>query len=167
MMGYDTMTTLAASKKETLVGMGQIAAGRAPERMKSVLGSCIGLAIYHPRLKTGAMAHIVLPDSAGRDGTPGKFADTAVPEMLRLLKELGAPAHGLVAKFAGGANMFGGAGPLQIGDANAKAIAQALKTAGIRVAGQEVGGTKGLRVTFDCTTGEMTVARAGEPTRTL
>ena len=163
------MATLATSNtaKETLVGMGQIAAGAAPERMKAVLGSCIGLAIYHRRLKTGAMAHIVLPDSAGRDGTPGKFADTAVPEMLKLLKELGTPAHGLTAKLTGGANMFAGSGPLQIGDANAEAVARTLKSAGIRVAGQDVGGTKGRRVTFDCTSGEMTVECAGQPARTL
>ena len=163
------MATLATSNtaKETLVGMGQIAAGAAPERMKAVLGSCIGLAIYHRRLKTGAMAHIVLPDSAGRGGTPGKFADTAVPEMLKLLQELGTSAHGLTAKLAGGANMFGGPGPLQIGDANAEAVARTLKSAGIRVAGQDVGGTKGRRVTFDCTSGEMTVECAGQPARTL
>ena len=163
------MATLTMSNpaKDTLVGMGQIAAGRAPERMKSILGSCIGLAIYHPRLKTGVMAHIVLPDSAGRGGTRGKFADTAVPEMLKLLKELGAPAHGLTAKLAGGANMFAGTGPLKIGDANAEAVTQALKSAGIRAAGQDVGGTKGRRVTFDCTSGEMTVECVGQPARTL
>ena len=163
------MATLTASNtsKETLVGMGQIAAGRAPERMKTVLGSCIGLAIYHPRLKTGAIAHVVLPDSAGRGGAPGKFADTAVPEMLKLLKELGAPPHGLTAKLAGGANMFGGSGPLQIGDANAEAVVRALRSIGIQAAGQDVGGTKGRRVTFDCTSGEMTVECAGRPARSL
>jgi len=163
------MATMVVSNpaQETLVGMGQIAVGGAPARMKSVLGSCIGLAIYHPRLKTGAMAHIVLPESAGRGGTPGKFADTAVPEMLKLLKELGAPAHGLTAKFSGGANMFAGSGPLQIGDSNAEAVAQALKSVGIRAAGRDVGGSKGRRVTFDCTSGDMTVECAGQPARTL
>ena len=163
------MTTLAASSnsKETLVGMGQLAAGGTPKRIKAVLGSCIGLAIYHPRLKMGVMAHIVLPDSAGRGGAPGKFADTAVPEMLKLLKELAAPAHGLTARLAGGANMFGGSGPLQIGDANAEAVARALKSVGIRVAGQDIGGTKGRRVAFDCTSGEMIVECAGQPARTL
>jgi len=161
------MATQIMSNKETLVGMGQIAVGRAPERMKAVLGSCIGLAIYYPRLKTGGMAHIVLPNSPDRGSTPGKFADTAVPEMIRLLAELDAPAHGLVAKFAGGANMFNGSGPLQIGSANAKAVEQALKRLGIRFVGEDVGGTKGRRISFDCTAGEMTVECAGEPTRTL
>jgi chemotaxis protein CheD len=161
------MITATDSRRETLVGMGQIAAGRAPERMKSVLGSCIGLAIYHPRLKTGAVAHVVLADSAGRGGAPGKFADTAVPEMLRLLKELGVPGHGLIAKYAGGANMFSSTGPLQIGDANREAVARALHSVGIRVAGEDAGGTKGRRVTFDCATGQMTVECAGESPRSL
>ncbi|MCH8829861.1 MAG: chemotaxis protein CheD [Planctomycetes bacterium] len=113
------------------------------------------------------MAHIVLPDSAGRGGAPGKFADTAVPHMLQLLKEQGAPLHGLTAKFAGGANMFGSTGPMKVGDANAEAVSALLRIAGIRVVGQEVGGTKGRQVTFDCSTGEMTIAIAGQPARTL
>ena len=63
--------------------------------------------------------------------------------------------------------MFGSSGPLQIGDANMEAVAQALRTAGIRVAAQDVGGTRGRRVTFDCAGGEMIVESAGQPTKTL
>jgi chemotaxis protein CheD len=125
------------------------------------------LALYHPRLKTGALAHVVLPDSAGRGGSPGKFADTAVPEMLKLLRELGVPTHGLTAKMTGGANMFSGSGPLQIGDANAAAVARVLEGAGIRLAAKEVGGTKGRRVLFDCNGGTMTVECSGLAARTL
>ena len=147
--------------------MGQIAAGRAPGQMKAVLGSCIGLAIYHSRLKVAAVAHIVLPESAGRNGTPGKFADTAVPEMMRLLKQLGTPMHGLTAKLAGGANMFGSSGPLQIGDANAEAVAVALKQVGIVDVVRDLGGTKGRRIVFDCANGVMTVESPGQPPRIL
>ena len=160
-------STISTATKATMVCMGQIAAGQAPVQFKTVLGSCIGLVLYYPRLKPGVMAHIVLPDSAERNGAPGKFADTAVPHMLQLLERQGAPVHGLTAKFAGGANMFGGTGPMKIGDANAEAVLRALRIAGIRVAGQEVGGTKGRRVTFDCSTGEMTIVIAGQPARTL
>jgi chemotaxis protein CheD len=163
------MSTSATSNpaREILVGMGQIAAGQGPQRMKAILGSCIGLALYHPGRQAGVMAHIVLPDSAGRDGAPGKFADTAVPQMLALLREEGLPTFGLTAKLAGGANMFNGSGPLQIGDANAEAVATALKKAGIRVAAQDIGGTRGRRIDFDCANGEMIVQCAGQPTRTL
>ena len=163
------MSTSATSNpsKKILVGMGQIAAARAPEQMRAILGSCIGLALYHARCKTAVMAHIVLPESAGRDGTPGKFADTAVPHMLGLLRERGVPIHGVTAKFAGGANMFQGSGPLQIGDANIEAVTAALNKAGIRVVGQDVGATRGRRIDFDCASGEMIVEYAGRPARTL
>jgi chemotaxis protein CheD len=152
---------------EVMVGMGQIAAGQPPQKMKAVVGSCIALSLYHPRLKRGAMAHIVLPDSAGRKGSPGKFADTAVPGMLELLKQFNAPASCLTAKLAGGANMFGGSGPLQIGDANVEAVAQSLRAAGIRITAQDVGGNRGRRVTFECEGGAMIVESAGQQTTTL
>lgn len=147
--------------------MGQIAAGRAPQRMKAILGSCIGLTLYNAEHQRGAMAHVVLPASAGREAAPGKFADTAVPRMLAMLKEHGLAPAALVAKLAGGANMFNGSGPLQIGDANAAAVADALKRAGIRIAAQDLGGTRGRRVEFDCATGKMTIQCAGGPARTL
>ena len=160
-------STMSKATRATLVCMGQITADQAPVHFKTVLGSCIGLVLYHPKFKTGAMAHIVLPDSAERGGAPGKFADTAVPHMLQLLKGQGTPVHGLTAKFTGGANMFGCTGPMKIGDANAEAVSRALKIAGIRVTGQDVGGTKGRRVTFDCSTGEMIIENAGQPARTI
>ncbi len=159
--------TTSTPAKEILVGMGQIAVGQTPQRMRSILGSCIGLALYHPGRRTGVMAHIVLPESAGRDGAPGKFADTAVPQMLADLRAQGMPTYGLTARLAGGANMFNGSGPLRIGDANAVAVAAALKKAGIHVAGQDVGGTRGRRVDFDCASGEMIIQCAGQPARTV
>ncbi len=160
-------TTTSNPTQEILVGMGQIAAGEAPQRLKAILGSCVGVALYHPGRKVGVMAHVVLPESAGRDGAPGKFADTAVPRMLAVLREQGLPTYGLTAKFAGGANMFNGSGPLRIGDANAEAVTAALAKAGIRATGQDVGGAHGRRVEFDCASGAMTVQCAGQPMRTL
>lgn len=159
--------TTGTNVQEALVGMGQIVAGHAPRQMRAIVGSCIALGLHHARLKFGVLAHIVLPDSAGRGGSPGKFADTAVPKMLEMFKESGVPTQNLTAKLAGGANMFGSTGPLQIGDANVEAIAQALWRAGIRIAAQDVGGSRGRRVTFDCEEGQMIVESAGQPTRTL
>jgi len=161
------LSTTRTTTLERLVGMGQIAVGSASERLGAILGSCIGLAIHHPRLKTGGVAHIVLPDSSGRAGTPGKFADTALPHMLALLADLGVPVHGLTAKLAGGANMFGASGPMQIGRANVEAVTRLLRVAGVRVAAQDVGGTRGRRVTFDCASGDLVVECAGHPPRTL
>ena len=143
------------------VGMGQIAVDKKPALLSSVLGSCVGLALYHPRLKTGALAHIVLPTASGRGALPGKFADTALPHMLAELSKIGVPREGLIAKIAGGACMFGVSGPLQIGDNNVEAVKSLLAKENIRIVAQDVGGQKGRRVTLDCSTGELLVEIAG------
>ena len=65
------MAEIVASRKESdvLVAMG--------------LGSCIGVALLDRASPVAGLAHVVLPE--GRSGTavPAKFADTAVPELIR------------------------------------------------------------------------------------
>ena len=151
-----------AIEEITNVGMGKIGVARAPARFRSILGSCIGLALYDPTAKAGAFAHIVLPESSGHPGLPGKFADTAVAEMLRLMKQYGSTPGRISAKMAGGANMFGGDGPIKIGEDNIAATRLALEITGIRLVSQETGGQKGRRVMFDCQDGEYVVEIVGQ-----
>jgi chemotaxis protein CheD len=113
------------------------------------------------------LAHIVLPESSGRTGSPGKFANTAVPHMLNLLDAMGIPRAGRMAKITGGANMFAAFGPLQVGDGNVEAVTRALSAAGIHITGKDVGGTSGRRLTFDCSSGELLIECVGKPPRTL
>jgi chemotaxis protein CheD len=159
--------TVARTANSKAVGMGQIAAEREPATFTAVLGSCIGTAIYHPRLRVGAMAHVVLPESAGKTAPPGKFADTAIPHLICQLEQLGANRAGLIAKIAGGACMFGGDGPMKIGEANAESVIRALAQTGIRIVAKDLGGTKGRRVTFDCSSGDLIVETVGNPPRVL
>jgi chemotaxis protein CheD len=158
------MGVATASKVQTyLVGMGESVLLRSDETARAVVGSCVGLVLYHRREKMAAMAHIVLPEAAGRPGLAGKFADTAIPHMVDLIGKQGANMGGLVAMLAGGAQMFGKQGPLQIGEANTAAVIAAVESLGITIRGTSVGGGKGRRVSFDCATGVLTVEVAGEP----
>ena len=159
--------TAPESVVTTMVGMGQIAIARNSSRLSAVLGSCIGVVLYHPRLRIGAMGHVVLPHANGQSTTPGKFADTAVPHMVHLMLQEGANAGALVAKIVGGACMFGNNGPLQIGPSNAQAVETALSVAGVRMVARDVGGNKGRRVLFDPHTGNLTTETAGGPAKTL
>ncbi len=163
------MKTLTPPKKTEVhnVGMAQIAIVPQPDVARSVLGSCIGLVLSHSARNLSAFAHIVLPRGEGRDGPPGKFADTAIPHMLELLNRESAGRSGLVAKIAGGASMFGGSGPIQIGKANDEAVCEILDKYNISIVGRHVGGQKGRRVTFDSGTGEFQIEVAGEQTVTL
>lgn len=158
------MNALAAEEdiQTASVGMGQIVVARKPARLSAVLGSCVGVAIYHPRLGVGGLAHVVLPQSNGRSDNPAKFADTAVPALLQELQKHGVPSAGLVAKIAGGACMFQMRGPLQIGEANIQAVRQALAQANIRLVAQHVGGSSGRRIVLDCTDGSLRIEIAGK-----
>ncbi len=158
------ISEVATAAETKTVGMGKVEVAGEQARLTAVLGSCIGVAVHHLRSRRGALAHVVLPDSNDRGTAPGKFADTAVPFIL---KQLGVPPTSLVAKIVGGARMFGTKGPMQIGEANTKAIVQALDRAGVRIAARDVGGTSGRRIAFDCETGELTVDTVGNPSRTL
>lgn len=148
--------------KITNIGMGAIGAAQGAGQFRSVLGSCIGLSLYDRALKAGAFAHIVLPDSHGHSGPPGKFADTAVAEMIRMMIKFGSSPSAIRAKMSGGANLLAREGPLKIGDDNAKAVKAALQAAGVRLVAQETGGAKGRRVLFDCQNGDYLVEIAGQ-----
>ena len=151
-----------ATEEITNIGMGMIGVARAPNCFRSILGSCIGLALYDPTAKAGSFAHIVLPKSCGQPSPPGKFANMAVAEMLHLMKQYGSTPGRIVAKMAGGANMFGRGGPVTIGEDNINATKLALETAGIRLVSQKTGGQKGRRVMFDCQDGEFVVEVVGQ-----
>lgn len=162
-----TLSNTLNALETTMVGMGQIVATAKPASLTAILGSCVGVALYHPRRRVGALAHVVLPSSNGRSATAGKFADSAIPSMIQQLESLGANRAGLTVKIAGGACMFNTSGPLQIGDANVEAVTKILAEAGMRVAAHDTGGTKGRRVAFRTDTGEMLVEIIGQPPRVL
>jgi chemotaxis protein CheD len=93
--------------------MGELAVCQKGECLRTLLGSCLGVALYDRRLKLGGLVHVVLPQSPGPSELPGKYADTAIPELLRQMRLLarGEPLR-TVAKLAGGANMFNSSGSL-------------------------------------------------------
>ena len=159
--------TATETRTDATVEMGRIAVARAPESLTAILGSCIGVTLYHPEARIGAMAHVVLPKSAERNTLPGKFADTVIPRMIQEIQKTGAGRSGLVAKMAGGACMFGKTGPFQIGQANADAVRQALDGAGIRILATDIGGSKGRRIAFNAGNGELTIEIIGAPPRIL
>ena len=147
--------------------MGQLLVPASPALLTAVLGSCVGVAIYCPRLRLGALAHVVLPRSSNAPPASGKFADLAIPAMVEQLEQLGALRSSMIAKIAGGACMFGPGGPLQIGAANIEAVIHAFTAIKIPIAGQDVGGSKGRRVRFHSADGSLTVEIMGCPPKTL
>jgi chemotaxis protein CheD len=158
-----TLTAELTAARSQTVGMGQVCLAHGFGQLTAVLGSCIGVTLHHPGACFAAMAHVVLPSASGRPGHPGKFADTAIPYMLELLRNEGVSTAGLVVRIAGGASMFGAKGPMQIGASNAEAVIAALTKARLPLAAQHVGGNQGRRVTLDAASGLLSIEIAGKP----
>jgi chemotaxis protein CheD len=131
-----------------MIGIGEYRVGSL--RMASIgLGSCIGLTLYDPELKIGAMVHIMLPESSGRTDRPGKYADTAIPLIISELAALGSKKRSLVAKMSGGATMFEAfSASMNIGQRNTEKVKALLAEHNIRLAAEETGGKMGRSVYF-------------------
>lgn len=149
--------------QEIAVGMGKIAFVGPGQVATTILGSCIGLTLFHPNRQVAAFAHIVLPESRGNaSALAGKFADTAVPAMLAMFQQQKIVPHQLRAKLAGGATMFGGTGPLRIGLQNHAAVVERLRQCRIPITAEHIGGPKGRRVTVLPEHGQLKIEIVGE-----
>lgn len=153
------------------VGMSQILLAESPQTSFVVpgLGSCIAVVIYEPKRRLAGMAHVLLPDStqAASVELPGKFADTAVPHLIAKLVAQGANPEALVAKMAGGAQMFKGGPSLSVGDRNIEAVMRALAQHQVPVLASDVGGTLGRSIRFEVATDRFFVRRRMGPEEVL
>lgn len=141
------------------VGMADYKVGRSPNSLISYgLGSCVGIALYDAVAKIGGLAHIMLPDStqARSAENPAKFADTALPLMLNDMLKMGAVKSRVMAKIAGGAQMFTFANAtdvMRVGERNSDAVRLMLKKMDIRLLAEDTGGTYGRTVELKIDTG--------------
>jgi chemotaxis protein CheD len=129
------------------------------------LGSCIGLCVFDPHLKMGCMAHIVLPQAKSPDAPDvGKYADTAVPYVIKEMLSRGAAGHRLRVAIAGGAQLFsfeGSDSRLDVGRRNAESVKQMLTQSRLRLIAEDIGGKSGRTLSMDATTGRVMVKQAG------
>ena len=130
------------------------------------LGSCIGLCFHDPRLRLGALLHIMLPLNMETGRThPLKYADTGIKETLKAMEAKGASRSRMTVKIAGGAKMFeiaGGSGLGNIGQRNIESVHAILKRENIRLLAENVGGTVARTLLFDVVSGQGCIRSYGQ-----
>ena len=151
---------VAATEAPVVVRMGDVGLARGDRPLKTVgLGSCLAIVIFAPAQQLAALAHCMLPQHDECGGPPGKFADTAVPALLALLRSHGGTSP-LSAVLVGGASMFPGIVPGIMPDIAAQNVAgarEALQAAGIPVRTEDVGGHTGRSVLVEPTSRRVVV----------
>ncbi|MFV0342286.1 MAG: chemotaxis protein CheD [Anaerocolumna sp.] len=150
------------------VGMADLNICAAPNSITTLgLGSCVGIILYDPMKKLAGMVHIMLPDSSKikNNENKAKFADTGIEELIARLVKAGANRSRLVAKIAGGAQMFAFSSNndmLRIGERNIEASKSILKSLGIRLLAEDTGLNYGRTIEFFPETGELYIKSVGK-----
>ena len=155
------------------VGMADLKLCKAPDKITTLgLGSCVGIAIRDPQTKVGGLAHIMLPDSTQitSNSVKAKFADTGVRELVDLMVKNGAGRSRMVAKIAGGAQMFAFSSnntAVRVGDRNVEAVKKKLKEFGIRILAEDTGDSYGRTVIFYPESGDFVIRAVGKPEKVI
>lgn len=155
---------------ELKVGIADLNLVMPPDKIMTIgLGSCIGIALYDKRTRTSGLAHIMLPDSTQfKDITkPLKFADLAIPILIKKMLDSGCDKRNITAKIAGGASMFNFSDKSMVSDIgkrNADSVKEILKKESIPVVAEDTGGNKGRTMILDSSDGMVTLKIVGQGT---
>lgn len=155
------------------VGMADLKICKSPDGITTLgLGSCVGIAIRDPGTGVGGLAHIMLPDSTAIKDNSNipKFADTGIEELVRQVVAAGAVRSRLVAKIAGGAQMFAfqnKSSMVRVGDRNVEAVKAKLLEMRIPILSSDTGENFGRTVVFYPESGDFIIRAVGKPEKVI
>lgn len=150
------------------VGMADANVCKPPDMITTLgLGSCVGIVLYDTVKKIAGMVHIMLPDSTKiiNNTNKYKFADTGIDALIQDMVNIGALQRNLVAKIAGGAQMFSFSNNLEmmrIGERNVEATKDKLNKLGIRLLAEDTGSNYGRTIEFNPDTGLLCIKSVGK-----
>lgn len=145
---------------------GELFVGDANFQIRTILGSCVSITLWHPLLRIGGMSHFLLPTRSNAGGPPeldGRYGDEALQIMFKDLKAAGANPAQCEAKIFGGGNMFPGNQHarghyelgLTVGRRNGEAARALLKLHGIAVVTESLFGIGHRQIIFDVSKGDV------------
>ena len=150
------------------IGMADLSVCKGPNKLTTLgLGSCVGVAIRDPITQVGGLAHVMLPNSKTIKNNSNiyKFADTGIEELVRLMVMQGASRSRMVAKIAGGAQMFAfqnKSDMVRVGEQNVEASKAKLKELNIPLLAEDTGKNYGRTVIFSPENGELVIRSVGK-----
>ena len=136
--------------------IGEAAASLSPVVMDTLLGSCVSVCLYDPKLRAGGMNHILLPKCRVGDES-SRCGVHAMELLINELMKLGADRRRFVAKAFGGANVLQGILMPSVGDGNIRFVHEFLATEKIPLIADRLGGNHAVHLYFQTDTGKATV----------
>lgn len=132
--------------------------GSRESRIRTILGSCVAITLWHPRKRIGGMCHFMLPSR----GTPppaldGRYADEALALLLEEVQRQGAAPREFEVKLFGGGNMFGPLASLgeHVGKRNIEAAHRLIRAQGLEPVAESLGGCVHRNLIFEVWSGNV------------
>ncbi len=148
--------------------------GERDTRIRTVLGSCISITVWHPKLLIGGMCHYMLPTrgSIRLDELDGRYGDEALELFLKEIRAAGTHPSEYEVKLFGGSNMFTGAHCIQkdccdpfistckdVSCRNRNSAVLLAERHGFNVLAKNLGGSKPHNILFDLWSGHVWLKR--------
>jgi chemotaxis protein CheD len=145
---------------EVFLNPGEYYFGDRHTRVRTLLGSCIAVTVWHPQRRVGGMCHFLLPRRVAtrQSGLDPRYGVEAVMLLLRDAVAADADPSQCRFKMFGGGNMFHGprgSDRFEIGARNADAVEQLFAELGLELDVRQVGGSGHRAVIFDINSGDV------------
>jgi chemotaxis protein CheD len=150
-----------AGINEVFLHPGDFYFGGPETRIVTLLGSCVSITVWSPRLRVGGMCHFmlpsrgVIPEGASYDG---RFGDEAMLLLMKKIWNLGVDPHEFEAKVFGGANMFQlqcQKNEMNVGDRNIEMALTLLQRYEIPIKAKHLGGDGHRKLMLDVWSGDV------------
>jgi chemotaxis protein CheD len=139
---------------------GEYFVGGPEYRIRTLLGSCVSITLWHPVRRIGTMSHFLLSarNSSKETGLNSRYGEEALQLMLAELRAIGVDPTECQAKIFGGSKMFPGlddSKPSNIGRRNGEVALRLLRAHGIPVVSESLYGVGHRSIIFDISSGNV------------
>jgi chemotaxis protein CheD len=142
---------------------GQMHFGGTAATLRTLLGSCVAVTLWHPQRRIGGMCHFLLPSRLRRAEEPpdGKYGDEALAMMVARLRAANTEPHEYEAHLYGGADtMPEGSGlKFNVGERNIEQGWKLIDHHGFQLQGVDVGEDVPRTVTLNFANGQVEMKR--------
>lgn len=134
-------------------------------RVRTTLGSCVAIVLWHPQRKLGGMCHYMLPSRGDRGNEPlsGRYGDEALQLLLDEVRRCHTQVSDYELKLFGGANMFLAETRRQddVPARNVAAAHELMSKYGLQAKAESLGGFGYRQLIFDIASGDVWMRQGG------
>jgi chemotaxis protein CheD len=133
---------------------GELYFSKAPVNICTMLGSCVGVAIFDTKHRWGGLNHYLLVGDVEKGEQSPRYGVHAIPALVELFNRAGSNKKDLIAKVFGGASVLTDVSiGTTVGIRNIEYARNILLQLRIPVREENVGGDIGRRIILDTLTG--------------